>query len=54
MEPEVDRPMVGDDEGLVRVHATPVSGTDRHLSRGLPYLSRFVIAPPSADSRPRG
>jgi NADPH:quinone reductase-like Zn-dependent oxidoreductase len=39
---EVDRPTVGHDEVLLRVHAAPVSGTDWHLLRGLPYVARFV------------
>ena len=40
---ETDKPTVGDGEALVRVHAAPVSGTDWHLTRGLPYVARFVI-----------
>ena len=39
---ETDKPTVGDGEVLVRVHAAPVSGTDWHLTRGLPYVARFV------------
>jgi len=39
---EIGRPAVGAGEVLVRIHATPVSGTDWHLMRGLPYAARFV------------
>jgi NADPH:quinone reductase-like Zn-dependent oxidoreductase len=39
---EIDRPVAGPGEVLVRVHAAPVSGTDWHLLRGLPYVARFV------------
>ena len=39
---EVDRPTPGHGDVLVRVHATPVSGTDWHILRGLPYVARFV------------
>jgi NADPH:quinone reductase-like Zn-dependent oxidoreductase len=38
----IDKPGVGDGELLVRVHASPVSGTDWHIVRGLPYLARLV------------
>lgn len=38
----VERPRTGEGEVLVRVNAAPVSGTDWHLTRGLPYLARFV------------
>lgn len=39
---QVDRPTIGDGDVLVRIHAAPVSGTDWHLYRGLPYLARMV------------
>ena len=39
---EVDRPVPGQREVLLRVHATPVSGTDWHLTRGLPYVARPI------------
>ncbi|MEU4801296.1 NAD(P)-dependent alcohol dehydrogenase [Actinosynnema sp. NPDC023587] len=35
-------PVVGAGEVLVRVGASPVSGTDWHLVLGLPYAARFV------------
>lgn len=39
----IDKPAAGVGEALVRVHAAPVSGTDWHLVRGLPYLARTAI-----------
>ncbi|MDG4764817.1 NAD(P)-dependent alcohol dehydrogenase [Solwaraspora sp. WMMD406] len=39
---EVPRPVPEERDVLVRVHATPVSGTDWHLTRGLPYVARPV------------
>ena len=39
---EVDRPVAGDDEVLVRVHAAGVHTGDWHLVTGLPYLVRMV------------
>lgn len=39
---DVDRPIVSDDEVLVRVHASAVAGDDWHLVRGLPYVARMV------------
>lgn len=38
----LDKPAPGVGEVLVRVQAVPVSGTDWHLLRGLPYLARWV------------
>ncbi|MFY1636971.1 NAD(P)-dependent alcohol dehydrogenase [Solwaraspora sp. WMMB335] len=37
---DVDQPVAGQREVLVRIHAAPVSGTDWHLARGLPYAAR--------------
>ena len=39
---EVDTPVPGEDEVLVRVRAGVVTGTDWHLMRGLPYVARPV------------
>ncbi|GIH80169.1 NAD(P)-dependent alcohol dehydrogenase [Planobispora longispora] len=39
---EVARPVPGDGEVLVRVHAVPVTGSDWHLFRGLPYAARPI------------
>jgi NADPH:quinone reductase-like Zn-dependent oxidoreductase len=38
---EVDKPVVGDDEVLVRVHATSVNPVDWHTMTGTPYLVRL-------------
>lgn len=40
---DVDKPEVGDGEVLVRVRAAPVSGSDWHILRGLPYAARPVV-----------
>jgi NADPH:quinone reductase-like Zn-dependent oxidoreductase len=40
---DIDKPEVGDREVLVRIHAAPVSGTDWHLLRGLPYAARPIL-----------
>jgi NADPH:quinone reductase-like Zn-dependent oxidoreductase len=39
---EVDKPVVGDDEVLVRVHATSVNPVDWHTVTGTPYLVRMA------------
>src|SRR2546427_1534786 len=39
---EVDKPVVGDDEVLVRVHATSVNPVDWHTMTGTPYLVRLM------------
>ena len=39
---DVDRPEIGDDEVLVRVHAAGVDRGAWHLMTGLPYLMRLV------------
>src|SRR6266545_1497496 len=38
---DIDKPLVKDDEGLVRVHAASVNRLDWHLVRGSPYISRL-------------
>ncbi|MEV0677187.1 NAD(P)-dependent alcohol dehydrogenase [Actinosynnema sp. NPDC050436] len=40
---DIPAPEVGAGEVLVRVAASPVSGTDWHLVLGLPYAARFVV-----------
>jgi NADPH:quinone reductase-like Zn-dependent oxidoreductase len=37
---DIDKPLVKDDEVLVRVHAASVNRLDWHLLRGRPYISR--------------
>jgi NADPH:quinone reductase-like Zn-dependent oxidoreductase len=39
---DVDKPVVKDDEVLVRVHAAAVNIGDWHLLRGVPYVMRLV------------
>jgi NADPH:quinone reductase-like Zn-dependent oxidoreductase len=39
---DVDKPVVKDDEVLVRVHAAAVNIGDWHLLRGVPYIVRLV------------
>jgi NADPH:quinone reductase-like Zn-dependent oxidoreductase len=39
---EVDKPVVKDDEVLVRVHAAAINIGDWHLLRGMPYVVRLV------------
>jgi NADPH:quinone reductase-like Zn-dependent oxidoreductase len=40
---EVDRPVAGDNEVLVRVHAAAVNAHDWHVMRGDPYLARLAL-----------
>ena len=37
---DVERPSIGEDGVLVRVHASSVNALDWHLLRGLPYMAR--------------
>src|SRR5436190_2124979 len=39
---EVDKPVVGDDQVLVRVHATSVNPVDWHTMTGAPYMVRMM------------
>lgn len=39
---EIDKPVVKDDQVLVRVHAAAVAGDDWHIMRGVPYVARMV------------
>jgi NADPH:quinone reductase-like Zn-dependent oxidoreductase len=40
---EIDKPKVGDNEALVRVHAAGVDRGVWHLMSGLPYLTRLAF-----------
>ena len=40
---EVDRPVAGEHEVLVRVHAASVNALDWHVMRGDPYLARIML-----------
>jgi NADPH:quinone reductase-like Zn-dependent oxidoreductase len=39
---EIDRPNIGDDDVLIRVHAASVHAGDWHVMTGIPYLLRVV------------
>ena len=39
---DIDKPVIGDDEVLVRVHAAGVDPGVWHLMTGLPYLIRLA------------
>ena len=39
---EIEKPVVGDDQVLLRVRAAAVAGDDWHLMRGLPYVARLA------------
>ncbi len=41
---EIDKPVVGDDEVLVRVHADCLHPDVRHMMRGMPYFLRIIGA----------
>jgi NADPH:quinone reductase-like Zn-dependent oxidoreductase len=41
---DIDRPVVGDDDVLVRVHAASANPYDLHFMRGLPYIVRGVAS----------
>jgi NADPH:quinone reductase-like Zn-dependent oxidoreductase len=49
---DIDKPVVGEDEVLVRVRATSVNPYDWHWVTGLPYFSRtqFGLRKPKVDS----
>ena len=40
---EIDKPVVKDDDVLVRVHAAAVNIGDWHLMRGVPYVVRMLV-----------
>jgi NADPH:quinone reductase-like Zn-dependent oxidoreductase len=40
---DIDKPELGDDEVLVRVHAASVNPADWHLLRGAPYIARLQL-----------
>ena len=40
---EIDKPVVRDDEVLVRVHAAAINPADWHVVRGLPYIARMIF-----------
>jgi NADPH:quinone reductase-like Zn-dependent oxidoreductase len=42
---EIDKPVPGDDEVLIRIRATSVQPADWHLMRGEPYAARLLPGP---------
>jgi NADPH:quinone reductase-like Zn-dependent oxidoreductase len=40
---EVDKPVAGDNEVLVRIHAAALNAADWHVMRGDPYLARLML-----------
>lgn len=40
---EIDKPTIGDNDILVRVHATSVNPADWHIARGEPYIARLAL-----------
>ncbi|MER5208081.1 NAD(P)-dependent alcohol dehydrogenase [Streptomyces sp. NPDC002825] len=51
---EVERPVPGAREVLVRVHAAAVNAADWHLMRGDPYVARFALGLRRPKERIRG
>lgn len=39
---EIEKPVVNDDDVLIRVHASSVNAYDWHLMRGMPYIARLM------------
>ncbi|MEU1408143.1 NAD(P)-dependent alcohol dehydrogenase [Streptomyces sp. NPDC005728] len=51
---DVDRPVPGDGEVLVRVRAAGLNAYDWHLMRGDPYVARLALGPRAPRARIRG
>ncbi|MFE5911022.1 NAD(P)-dependent alcohol dehydrogenase [Streptomyces wedmorensis] len=51
---EVERPVPGEREALVRVHAAAVNAADWHLMRGDPYVARLALGLRRPKERIRG
>jgi NADPH:quinone reductase-like Zn-dependent oxidoreductase len=51
---EIDKPVVMDDDVLVRVHAAAVNAADWHIMRGVPYLARMIFGLSKPKERVRG
>ena len=51
---EIDKPVIGDDQVLVRVRAAGVNPADWAIMSGLPYIARPVYGLPRPKTRVRG
>src|SRR5439155_9198058 len=51
---DIDRPVVGDDDVLLQVHAAGVDPSVWHLMTGLPYLVRAAFGLRAPKNRVRG
>ncbi|MBL1084491.1 NAD(P)-dependent alcohol dehydrogenase [Streptomyces actinomycinicus] len=51
---DVEQPVPGDDEVLVRVRAAGLNAYDWHLMRGDPYVARLALGPRAPRARIRG
>jgi NADPH:quinone reductase-like Zn-dependent oxidoreductase len=51
---EIDKPVVKDDEVLVRVHAASIHIGDSHMIRGVPYVMRPIFSLSRAKNRVPG
>ena len=51
---EIDMPVIGDDQVLVRVKAASVNPLDWHYMRGLPYLVRIQAGLSKPKRKTRG
>ncbi len=51
---EIDKPVVKDDEVLVRVHAASIHIGDSHMTRGVPYVMRPVFSASRAKNHVPG
>jgi len=48
---DIDKPLVKDNEVLVRVHAASVNRLDWHLMRGSPYIARLQAGAAQAEGQ---
>ncbi len=51
---DIDRPVAGDTQVLVRVHAASVNAGDWHMMSGLPYVVRLAFGVPRPRQKIRG
>jgi len=51
---DIDKPVVKDDEVLIRVHAASVNAADWHYMRGMPYIARLSLGLRKPKSKVRG